>query len=488
MKNKTTPQLKKICTFTFILILFGFSQTIFGQLSEQLPGPVSHLVLNEKGEVECTIHTNDPVAFEHHAMGASESALASNSRSQQRGQKKMQSGADINVFYFNFDPNFSDADFLAAATAFQSAVDVWATSISSDVPIFVAAVFQPLAPGVLGSAGPTFIFANSPGLERDTWYGNALADKLADEDLSPGFFDIVANFSTVFPNWYYGTDGNTPGSDFDFKTVVLHELCHGLGFFGSMFVDNNTGIGDYGFGIPNPVYPAIYDRLANSPDGKSILKENRYGNFTTELGDVLLGDPLTVKGPRIKKATTGKGAKLFTVLDSEIFGDIPGLTDIWLPGSSYSHVDFLTYAQGPDGLMVPFLFRGLSYDDPGAITLSIFDDIGWNGKVNREVMPDNSASGPGDDPPAIVDSGLTVYPNPFVSSISVDLGEESRSIWKAGISDIYGGFVNIPSKNIQGNSIVNIDLSRLGNGSELYFLQLTFKNGDTEVHKIIRAN
>jgi len=492
MKDKTiTPQIRNLISGILVFALIGLSPSIYGQVSQELPGPVSQLTLNNRGEIECVIHTNDQVASKHHAIGNSKTMMSSNGRTQQGQSKKVQDGAQIFVFYRNLDPTFSDKDFNTAVTAFQSAVDIWASQITSDVPIFVLADFSILDEGVLGSAGPTLIYANVPGLERDTWYGNALADKLVSEDLSPQFFDIVANFSTVFPNWYFGTDGNTPQGDFDFRTVVLHELCHGLGFFGSMFVDNATGIGDYGFGIPNPVYPAIYDRLANSPDGKSILKENRYGNFTTELGNVLLGDPLTVKGPRIKKATTGKGAKLFTVLDSDVFGEIPGLTDIWLPGSSYSHLDFLTYAGAPNGLMVPFLSRGLAYENPGEITLAIYDDLGWNEKVNREVMADNSSNGSGDDSPELgseTSSALTIYPNPFVNSIAVDMVLETRSILKATVYDMYGASMQIPKKNIQGNSIVNIDLSKLRNRSDLYFLQLTFDNGDAEIHKIIRNN
>ncbi|MCK7534680.1 MAG: hypothetical protein MZV63_28610 [Marinilabiliales bacterium] len=32
--------------------------------------------------------------------------------------------------------------------------------------------------------------------------------------------------------WYFGTDGNTPELLYDFVTVVLHEIGHGLGFTG----------------------------------------------------------------------------------------------------------------------------------------------------------------------------------------------------------------------------------------------------------------
>ncbi|MGW9686549.1 T9SS type A sorting domain-containing protein [Flagellimonas sp. 2504JD1-5] len=488
MKEKTTTpqtqQLPILLSIFLTLFLVSFSQA---QSEYALPGPVSQLTVNENGDIACNIHSHDAVAVGHHQMGSSKAGLKMNGAQKVAStSKKAPSGATIFVDYYNFDPTFPQADFIIAATAFQSAVDAWAASLSSDEPIFVAAVFRQLDPGVLGSAGPTRIYANSPGLERNTWYGNALADKLSGEDLGPGLYDIVANFSTVFPNWYYGTDGNTPAGDFDFKTVVLHELGHGLGFFGSMFVDNASGIGDYGFGIPNPIYPAIYDRLANSADGKSILKENRYGNFTTELGDVLLSGPLTAKGPNIKGASNGKGAQLFTILDSEIFGDIPGLTDVWLPGSSYSHFDFVTYAGGPNGLMVPFLFRGLSFAGPDALTLALFDDLGWNGKVNREVMEDRSNDGNGgDDPLAGAENVVSLYPNPFTTNVNITLAE-GRSIKKASLSDFSGSQYAVPAGKIRGGTDATIDLSNFRGRSGLYILQLTYDDNTSEVVKIYK--
>ena len=43
------------------------------------------------------------------------------------------------------------------------------------------------------------------------------------------------------PDWYFGTDGNTPAGDFDFVTVVMHELAHGLGYAGTMSYDDGVG-------------------------------------------------------------------------------------------------------------------------------------------------------------------------------------------------------------------------------------------------------
>ncbi len=40
-------------------------------------------------------------------------------------------------------------------------------------------------------------------------------------------------------------DGDTPSQLYDFVTVVLHEIAHGLGFTGFFYVSNNLGYYDF---------------------------------------------------------------------------------------------------------------------------------------------------------------------------------------------------------------------------------------------------
>jgi len=136
--------------------------------------------------------------------------------------------------------------------AFQRAADLWGATIDSPVTIIVRASFDPLGANVLGSAAPTVVFSDFPGLGFGfypgaefplTWYGSALADKRAGTDLAAlagggaDFPDIRARFSSDF-NFYLGLDNNH-GAQNDLVTVVLHELGHGLNFL--TFVDPTTG-------------------------------------------------------------------------------------------------------------------------------------------------------------------------------------------------------------------------------------------------------
>ncbi|MCA9210136.1 MAG: hypothetical protein KDA55_17380, partial [Planctomycetales bacterium] len=129
-----------------------------------------------------------------------------------------------------------------ARTAFQAAVDIWESLLQSDVPIRVHANWRPLDPGVLGSAGPATYSRNFAGAPlTNTWYPIALANRIAGSDLAPNSVDINCNFSSVFNNWYFGTDGNPPVNQYDLMSVVLHELGHGLGFTGTMTTELEAG-------------------------------------------------------------------------------------------------------------------------------------------------------------------------------------------------------------------------------------------------------
>lgn len=165
--------------------------------------------------------------------------------------------------------------------AYQFAMDLWGSVLTSNVPVKIGASFQPLActptSGVLGSAGANWIdrdFPNAPiaGL----WYSAALADSLAGVDLDPDPADpadIVSRFNGdlgVNPNcltgldWYYGLDGVTPANSINFLNVVMHEIGHGLGFQG--FLNKSTGaFGNFdGTGPRSDAYTQnAFDNIAN---------------------------------------------------------------------------------------------------------------------------------------------------------------------------------------------------------------------------------
>jgi hypothetical protein len=146
---------------------------------------------------------------------------------------------------------------------FQYAANKWGSILPSAVQIKVLARFNPLTctatSGVLGSAGPKYVFRDFGGAPfGSTWYHSSLADRLAGTDLAPDTADINATFNssvggaTCLPSgWYLGVDGNE-GSQIELLPVVLHELGHGLGF--STTTSGSTGAQLSGF-------PGSYDHF-----------------------------------------------------------------------------------------------------------------------------------------------------------------------------------------------------------------------------------
>lgn len=266
--------------------------------------------------------------------------------------------ATINVTYTGFTPE--------AQAAFQFAVDIWQSQITSDVPIEIEASFEPLSTGVLGSAGSPVAVRNwttgNPPPVSDTWYPIPLANKIAGVDLIPesntstSSHDITARFSSVRNDWYFGTDGNTPSRQIDFVSVVLHEIGHGLGFSGSATVSGGEGsLGGNGS-------IDIYDRFVENAAGNAI---SSFPNPSTALGAQLQGGDLFFDGSTANAGNNGSRPELYA-------------PNPFRQGSSYAHLDEAIFAPGnPNSLMSPSIASGEAIHDPGAITLGMFTDMGW---------------------------------------------------------------------------------------------------------------
>ena len=116
-----------------------------------------------------------------------------------------------------------------ARQAFQRAVEIWETQVSSDVTINIDASFEELDSNVLGGAGSRFVYSadidSDP--EADVFFGDALFDALRGSEQQEGEPDIVARFNSNRDDWHFG-EGDAPAGEIDFTTVVLHEIGHGL--------------------------------------------------------------------------------------------------------------------------------------------------------------------------------------------------------------------------------------------------------------------
>ncbi len=265
----------------------------------------------------------------------------------------------------NFNPVTFQAVFdedtpIPAIAAFDFATQILSQSLSSTIPVNVLLIWSTDLPmGSLASAGPSEFVINFPNSVEGTWFPISLAEKIAGEAINnESNPDIVVNVNGLV-NWYYDFENPTAISNtqFDFVSIILHELIHGLGFVGFATVtQDGEGMGR----IKNNGRPAIYDiYINNSVDGN--LCQN-VSDPSLELRTAMIGNDLTLLTPQFQ------GAADVPI----IFAPTP-----YQGGSSIHHLDQRTYQNTPNSLMTPAASRGQIEHDPG-LALDILNDLGWS--------------------------------------------------------------------------------------------------------------
>lgn len=251
------------------------------------------------------------------------------------------------TFIVRYSSNFP----APARTSFDRALSIVAANFTSSVPIVVDATWARLSPGVLGSARPGRFFTNFPGAPtNDLWYTSSLANSIAGRDLDPTDSDIKANFSSSAP-WSFATDGTSYRGYYDFVTVVLHEVIHGLGFL------SNTWLSETG--VATISQPTPFDAYIRPVGSQKSLADMTTGSSELALA---LVNPLEWTGPKGVAANGGVAPVIYSPATYE-------------NGSSTSHLDERIFGASRDTLMTPKLDAAEVIYDIGPVTLGIFDDL-----------------------------------------------------------------------------------------------------------------
>ncbi|HUM46483.1 MAG TPA: T9SS type A sorting domain-containing protein [Chitinophagales bacterium] len=304
--------------------------------------------------------------------------------------------ADFAITYNGFTPD--------AQAAFQYAADIWSSLLNSTVSIKVNTYFAPLLPGLLGITLPNGRKDFPGATQANTWFATSLANSIAGTELNTGEFDFDLYLNSTM-SWYYGVDGNCPAGKYDLVSIVLHEMCHGLGFVGLGKVSGTTG----SFGLlqaadfapiatsfPWPdldTLPSIFDSKLQDSGGNFL---STFPNPSTELKSLFTGNQVYFDGENASLMNGGVKPRMYA----------PSTFSL---GSSLLHLNETTYPAGNiNELMTPFAGASNAVHDPGPIVMGILKDIGWS--VNYNVGIENVSA---------ADESIQVYPNPATDHLFI---------------------------------------------------------------------
>lgn len=307
--------------------------------------------------------------------------------------------------------------------AFNHAAGIWGATLDSSVEIFIQASFVPLScnatSAVLGSAGTIQIVAVGPpggggippfpGLEANTWYGTALANKRIGYDAFPGANgttadDIRARFNVNLGNagcltgigWYLGFDTNH-GTQIDLVTVLLHEFAHGLNFQQFASVSDGSQIGGltdiYGRHILDTTTTKHWNEMSDAERVASAINPRRVvwdgANVFASVPSVLSpGTPLLrVNGPASIAGNYAVGSAAFgpALTSPGITGTVVQALDPAVPVTSPTTTDAcdpLTNAAAIAGNIAlvdrgtcGFVVKVKNAQNAGAIAVIVADNV-----------------------------------------------------------------------------------------------------------------
>ncbi len=240
----------------------------------------------------------------------------------------------------------------SARAAFEYAVEIWESLLSSSVPIYMDARWEVLGSTTLGSCGANYFYRNFEGAPlADTYYPTAIVEKITRKEITgQSDPDMSAYFNSSVP-WYFGIDGKAPSDRYDFVSTVLHEIAHGLGFTGFMGANTSNLTGYYD--LFNDDLPAVFDTFIEDFNGRQLTDRSVYANPSNDLYKSMVSNQLYSGSPVAYAWGFDNRPRLYAPFTFK-------------EGSSIYHLNDQSYPYGTvNALMTPSAGKGEVIHSPG---------------------------------------------------------------------------------------------------------------------------
>lgn len=242
-----------------------------------------------------------------------------------------------------------------AKAAFEYAVELWESQISSTVPISVLAKWESFSVNALALSRASMFYKNfDNAMVPDVYYPIALVERLSGQEWNgTKEADIICSFNSN-SSWYYGTDGNTDRNQYDLVTAALHEIAHGLGISGFLSAENGEGT------VANTAdAPSIFDYLILNTQNQRITDPEIFSRPSTALYEQL----------------TSNGLQVGTDKNKVVNGTSIHAPSTWKTGVSLYH---LSNSSSVNELMSPYLSKGEANHKLEGSTAQVINAMGWN--------------------------------------------------------------------------------------------------------------
>lgn len=368
------------------------------------------------------------------------------------------------VFLFAFYTKAQHATFQFTTYNSTAAIDtalaftgrIWSQYLNSPVPIKVNVYYANLFGSTLGVTIPNGR-RDFPSAPLDSvWYPTSLANMIAGTELNPGEADMDIYIDNTQP-WYFGTDGNPSFGQYDFVSVVLHEIGHGLGFLALCNVRDTIGsFGDVTLADISPIVPSfpfpdlqgkhsVFSTFLVNGSGQDLGDTLLFPNPSVLLADEFTSNSVYFNGPLAFVQNSSANVRLYAPAG-------------WEAGSSLQHLNESTFPSGnPNTLMTPFISAGQVTHSPGWLTIAMLEDIGWNANHDVGVLSESSAF------------QLELFPNP-VADIAFFRSAVSFQNERLEVIDISGKMVLAANISAEADTYFSVNCTGLSPG--VYIVRL----------------